>query len=73
MKVKILEECSGFSGNFILPDATIEDLVLTAPFVVSKEDLDVLLLRPEYRERFYNVMWDVMSTAPLPTRKRRKK
>ena len=47
MKVKILEECPGFrmlGGNFILPDATIEDLVLKAPFVVSKEDLDVLLL-----------------------------
>ena len=73
---KILEECPGFrmlGGNFILPDATLEDLVLKAPFVVSKEDLnDVLLLRPEYRDRFFNIMWDVVSTAPPPNKKRRK-
>ena len=72
---KILEECSGFrmlGGNSILPDATIEDLVLKASFVVSKEDLDVLLPRPEYRDSFYNAMWDVASTAPPPTKKWRK-
>lgn len=76
-KDKILEEFPGFrilSGNFILSDAAIEELVLKAPFVVSKEDLnDVLLLRPEYRDRFLNVIWDILLTAPPPNKKQRKR
>lgn len=76
-KDKILEEFPGFrmlGGNFILSDAAIEELVLKAPFIVSKEDLnDVLLLRPEYRDRFFNVIWDILLTAPPPNKKQRKR
>ena len=62
---KILGEFPEFrmlGGNFILSDAGIEELVLKAPFIVSKED--VLLLRPEYRDRFLNVILDILLTAP---------
>ena len=47
-KDKILEEFPGFK---MFGDATIEELVLKAPFIVSKND--VLLLRPEYRDTFF--------------------
>ena len=76
-KDKILEEFPGFrmlGGNFILSDAAIEELVLKAPFIVSKEDLnDVLLLRPEYRDRFFNIIQDILLTAPPPDKKQRKR
>ena len=75
-KDKILEEFPGFrmlGENFILSDAAIEQLVLKAPFVVCTQDLnDILLLRSEYRDRFFNVIWDILLTAPPPNKKRRK-
>ena len=75
-KEKILEECPGFrmhGGNFILSGATVKDLCSKAPFIESKDDLkDIALLRPEYRDRVFNVIWDIVSSAPPPEKKQRK-
>ena len=60
---KILDENIGFKmlgKNFVLSDATIEDLCLKAPFIQSKDDFkDVLSLHPEYHDRLFHVMWDI--------------
>lgn len=74
---RIVDEFPGFrmiGTEFILSDATIGELCDRASTITSKEDLnDVVLLRPEYHDRLFRVIWLIVSCAPPPKKKQRKR
>ena len=56
--------------GFVLSDATIVELCDRATTIMSKEDLNgVILLRPEYCERLFRVIRQIVSCAPSPKKK----
>ena len=74
---RIVEEFPGYrmiGTGFILSDATIGQLCDKASTILSKEDLnDVVSLRPEYCDRLFRVVWQIVSCAPPPNKKQRRR
>ena len=73
---KVLEEYPSYrmlGSSFICSDSIISELCSKAKFVKSVDDLNnVCGLRPELSLRFFSVMWETISSAPPPQKKRRK-
>ena len=73
---KIMTEHPGYrviGRSFILSTSTIKDLCSMAEYITSRDELNqVTLLRPELIDRVYNVLQDIISSAP-PLEKRRRK
>lgn len=40
-------------SNFLCPDSVLDELCARASYVSSVDDLDILCLRPQFRDRFY--------------------
>ena len=57
--------------NFICSDALICEICEGAKFISTLEDMDIYCLRPELKERFFNIIMDVVSELPRPKRSRR--
>ena len=57
--------------SFICPDCVIDHICQQACFVMCEEDTDVVGLRPELRSRFYDVIENLLSKAPVAKRTRR--
>ena len=74
---RIAEEFPGFKMigiGFILSDSTIAELCDKASTITSKEDLNsVVSLRPEYHDRLFYVIWQIVSNAPSPKKKKRRR
>lgn len=72
---RILQEIPEYQmlgANFLCSKSVIEELCDKAAFIRTKEDLDdIFCLRPELRLRFYNTIWNLVSSAPLPCKRRR--
>ena len=58
--------CSQICSNLV-----IEELCSKAKFWKAENDIDVFGIRPEYRKRFADVVFDTISDAP-PTKYFRK-
>ena len=57
-------------SSFLLSDNTIKELATT---LRSVDDLNsILSLRPELKNRLFRLLWDFVSFAPSPQKKRRK-
>ena len=74
-RCKIKGEVEGFhflGDEIICPEKSIHEICQKATWIESKEDLKLTHgVRPEFVERFYNVVVDVTSTAPPPSKRGR--
>ena len=72
---RILQEIPEYQmlgATFLCSKSVIEELCDKAAFIRTKEDLDdIFCLCPELRLRFYNTIWNLVSSAPLPCKRRR--
>ena len=73
---KILAEAPGYrilGPEFVLSSSCISQLSAAAPVIATKEELrDFPALRPEYHDRIYRVMCDILACAAPPLSKRQK-
>ena len=73
---KVVNEFPGYKmmGNsFLVSDSTIRELCSMATTLRSVDDLNgIVSLRPELRNRYFHVLWNVVSCAPSPKKRRRK-
>ena len=60
-------------ANFICSDALICDICDGAEYISTIEDMNVFCLRPELKERFCDVIMDVVSELPQPKKSRRRR
>lgn len=56
--------------RFLCPDSTIDKICKEAKFIESIEDLSSLRIRPELKERFFNVISDTCDFVHRPRRQR---
>ena len=60
-------------AQFVCPDAVIASICSNINTITSISDLNSFFLRPEYRNRFFEILSDTVRDAPPPTRRRRNK
>ena len=61
-----------FGEDFILPDTTILELCCQSCYITAESDICLYGIRPDVKERLFNVIIDVVSSAPPPRKKHRK-
>lgn len=57
--------------DFVCPSCVIEKICSEARFFNSVDDLNIVLLRPELKMRFFNVFCNITSNAPSPKKRHR--
>ena len=60
-------------ADFICSEALICEICEGAEFISTIEDMDIYCLRPELKERFFNIIMDVVSELPPPKKSRRRR
>ena len=59
--------------QFVCPDPVIRQICSNVNSIKTATDLSVFFLRPEYRDRFFTTLSEIVKDAPPPTRRRRAK
>lgn len=71
---KIIQQHPAFrmiGRNFVLSDSGIAEICKDAKFVCTSSDLPLYCIRPEFRDRIFNVVVEMVGSIPPPKRKRR--
>ena len=56
--------------SFVCPDCVIDNICTQARFIKSQDDLSFVQIHPELKSRFFNVVRNVLSSAPNVKRTR---
>lgn len=69
---KLMSEHPGYRmiGDFVCSDATIGELCQQAKYCNNIDDVDTYHIRPEFRDRIFNVLMETVSTELPPKRSR---
>ena len=57
--------------DFVCPDIVIDKICEQSKYF-SSVDMKIYGVHPEFRDQFYSVVIDIISSIPPPTRKRRR-
>ena len=57
--------------NFVCPDKTISDICVNAKYITNVNDVDMLFLRPDFRQHFFDIVSTCVCNAPPPTKRSR--
>ena len=70
---RYLEENPSFSmvgPEFVCPDVTIDELCSQATYIDTVSDITIFGIKPELKERFFNVISSVLSKRIICKRRR---
>ena len=56
-------------NDFVCPDIVIDKVCEQSKYFTSVDDMKIYGVHPEFRDQFFSVVIDVISSIPPPTRK----
>ena len=58
--------------DFVCPDSVLDKICEQSKYFSSVDDMKIYGVRPEFRDKLFRVVMDVISSIPPPTKKYRR-